>query len=80
MIAKQMDRLVRLAQWPTAYTLAALSPIILSTVVFWLARSSKDPFYASMFWIGFAATFALTRSKWISSKILKTAIRWERRI
>ena len=79
-IAKQMDRLVRLAQWPTAYTLAALSPIILSTVLFWLARSSKYPFYASMFWIGFAATFGLTRSKWISSKILKTAIRWERRI
>lgn len=78
-IATQMDRLVRLAQWPTAYTLAALSPVIFSTVLFWLARSSKYPFYATMFWIGFAATLALTRSKWVSSKILKTAIRWERR-
>lgn len=79
-IAKQMDRLVRLAQWPTAYTLAALSPVIFSTALFWIARSSKYPIYASMFWIGFAATLALTRSKWVSSKILKTAIRWERRI
>lgn len=80
MIAKQMDRLVRVAQWPTAYILAALSPLVLATVLFWLARSSKYPIYASMFWIGFAATLALTRSKWVSSKILKTAIRWERRI
>ncbi|MFM2013921.1 MAG: hypothetical protein RLZZ396_2705 [Planctomycetota bacterium] len=79
-IAKQMDRLVRLSQWPAAYTLAALSPLIFATMLFWLARSTKYPIYASMFWIGFAATLALTRSKWVSSKILKTAIRWERRI
>lgn len=80
MIAKTVDRMVRGSQWPAAYLLAALSPLILSTAVFWLLRSAKFPLYATMFWIGVFATVALSRSGWISSKILTRAIRWERRI
>lgn len=80
MIAKNMDRVVRSMQWPAAYSLAVFSPWILAVVGLWLARSPNYPVYAAMFWLGAAATLAVSRSRWVSSKILKSAIRMERRI
>jgi hypothetical protein len=80
MIAKHIDRTVRGLQWPIVYCMAALSPLILATLALWLGRSTSYPLYATMFWIGAAATFALSRSSWVSSKILTKAIGYERRI
>lgn len=78
-IAKHLDRIVRVLQWPTAYALAALSPLIVVALAIWLTRSTKYPIYAAMFWAGAVLTLTLARSNWVSSKILKTAIRYERR-
>ncbi|MEI6524387.1 MAG: hypothetical protein WCP62_00055 [Planctomycetota bacterium] len=78
MIAKHMDRVVRGLQWPVAYAMAAISPLILATLALWIGRSANFPVYAIMFWLGATATLALTRSGWGYSKILKTAIRSER--
>lgn len=75
-----MDRFVRGLQWPIVYALACLSPLILTAVVLWLGRSAKYPVYATMFWLGALATLAVSRSGWVSSKLLKTAIRYERKI
>ena len=78
-IAKHIDRTVRALQWPIAYGMAALSPLILTALALWLARSTSFPLYATMFWLGVAGTFALSRSSWVSSKILNKAIAYERR-
>ena len=78
-IAKHIDRTVRGLQWPIAYGMAALSPLILTALALWLGRSTSYPLYATMFWLGAAGTFALSRSSWISSKILHKAIGYERR-
>lgn len=72
--------MVRGFQWPATYLLAALIPLIVWAAIFWLLRSTQYPLYATMFWTGALATLALSRSGWISSKILSRAIRWERRI
>lgn len=80
MIAKTVDRMVRGFQWPATYLLTAFIPLIVSAAIFWLLRSTQYPLYATMFWTGALATLALSRSRWISSKILSRAIRWERRI
>jgi hypothetical protein len=78
-IAKHIDRTVRGLQWPIAYGMAALGPLILTALALWLARSTSYPLYATMFWLGVAGTFVLSRSSWVSSKILNKAIGYERR-
>lgn len=80
MIAKHMDRIVRGLQWPVAYSLACLCPLILIALALWIRRSTSYPVYATMFWLGALAMLAVSRSPWGSSKLLKTAIKFERKI